>query len=160
MNQVLENEEVLEEFFDNPPMKRGWLLSPLESRLACHCFISRHDHRSDPWGLVPRGHTALPSSLEAPSVEPLAATSAAQLPWDLHTAQFDGQSQESPALLKLLEPGYFVLQQWGYQLPALQNTRQRARLPCENIISGLFVLTEFGFGETEEIEVLELIIVT
>ena len=152
MNQALENEEVLEEFFDNPPMKRGWLLFPLESRLACHCFISRHDHRSDPWGWVPRGHTALPSSPEAPSVEPLAATSAAQLPWDLHTAQSDGQAQESPALLKLLEPEYFVLQQWGYQLPSLQNTLQRARLPCENIISGLFVLTELGLERQKRLK--------
>lgn len=79
----------LRRVLDNPPMKRGRLLFPLESRLACHCFTSRHDHRNDPWGLVPRGHIALPSSPEAPSVEPLAATSAAQLPWDLHTAQSD-----------------------------------------------------------------------
>lgn len=130
MNQALENEDVLEElqFFDNPSMERGRLLFPLESRLACHCFMSRHDRRSDPWGLVPRGRAALPSSPEAPSVEPLAAMSAAQLPWDPHTTQSDGQSQESPALLKLLEPEYFVLQQWGYQLPALQNTESKTTM--------------------------------
>lgn len=152
MNQALEN-EILRRVLDNPPMKRGeTVISPRSGWLVT---ASHHVMTTE---MIPRFGPSYssPSSPEAPSVEPLAATSAAQLPWDLHTAVW--QSWESPTLLIAFKARIFALQQWVYQLPALQNTL-RARLPCENIISGLFVLTELGF-ERQKVEVLELIIVT
>lgn len=82
MNQALENEEVLEElqFFDNPwregycyfPLNPGWLFTASHHVMTAEVIL-------EVWS--PEAAQLSPHPLkQAPSVEPLAATSAAQLP--------------------------------------------------------------------------------
>ena len=93
----------------------------------------------------------LPPSLPgASSVEPPAAPSAAQLPWDPHTGHSDGWSQLSPALLKLLEQD--VLQSSRVSITSLAKYNAESKPLFENIISGLFVLTELGSDRRKRIK--------
>lgn len=75
-------------------------------------------------------------------MDPPAATSTAQLPWDSHTGRSDGWAQLSPALLKLLEQD--VLQSSRVSVTSLAKYNAESKALFENIISGLFVLTELG----------------